>query len=1701
MRRGLALLCALAVAAVSMNHAVPVRAEESVRTVGDLVDGGTVVWEDDMSGELTAAETESAKLYWGQDGQVLGNWSSVWESKPYTANLNGSPILSFEEGENGEDTRSIHFSAENNDGRITVDMPGTTRIPLDFTKNYLVHVRVKLENVAGNPGQSTHGFSITAKTKDSGVNVQGERLTGTTEDGWTDYIVPLNTSGVASTDSQMWLTMWFEYISGDVWIDSVRVIQEYSLHVAAQNVGLNVGDTYKMEVTSDSQDMDLSGLTYESSASDVASVDTNGTVTAHQAGTAVITAKLDDSHTVSCTVTVEDPDAPTPAGQERIWSDGLEETTTVSGTAASYWENKTAPKNWTGFWQAASFTTQNAKLSLDTAAFASGTQSIHYSSTDNTGRISVSLGTKLQDMDFANTNYILRAKVKADNVVPASGKTGGFYMRAEAGTAGGSTSVINPEGSRVTGTTSGWITYEVPLRNIEQTVKADNGQLLISMFFDYFTGDVWIDDIELWKDYRLFFTEENLVLEPNEEHDLEVKCSADDVDLSQITYESSNPEVVSVDENGKITALKYGAATITAMMDDAHTVSCKVQVDSEELKEQYASMRTLWVNRLTGNGTSLEGDQDFAAMMDKLAKDAKDAMEAMTELPGDGSMGATLWTDLKLTINFVQGSSDPLLSSPFTTAYTRLQTMATAYAAENCGLTEDERTELKEHVLYGLEWLYKNGYNENYDVEKKLYGNWWDWEIGVPQALASTVILMYEDLSQDEINKYYATLKHFNEDPTYVWKISGYGKMEMTSANLMDTSLVAALRSAIGNDQDGIAAAVNALGTATEYATGEEGNLDGFYKDGSCIQHSNLAYTGGYGVTLLKGIEKILLLSNGTAWQLPSEKLSTVYSWIWDGYRPIFANGVVMDMVSGRSVARPSHTELETARGILSAIVLLAENAPEDIKGDLLSFAKLHLQAGAEMSDEYFSGMDSASMVAAKQLVADGSVTAADGTPYTKIFGSMDKAAVHREDFTLGISMYSSRTGNFEWLNGENKKGWHMSDGALFLYNGDEAQFSNNYWNTIDAHRLPGTTTDHSEGVLYGTSELAHTSSKDYVGGSTVEGMYATIAMDFEAQSGSDPEDQTNLTAKKAWFAFDDEVVALGTDIQGITKFTETIIENKQISENGSNTLIIDGQEMQSGFGESSAPGARYAWIEGNNSADNIGYYFPDGEDLNILKETKTGSFKDINTSVKDGDAGSEESTRNYLSLAVSHGDGTTAGAEDYAYVLLPGMNAEETAAYAEGAGIEILANNSTVQAVRDASSGASGYQFWAAGEIENVKADQPVSVTLKEDQGRLHIGISDPSQTQSSLTVYLRGYEGLSAINSPAGVITEQDGEWLKITVDIAGLELTDGATFSELELSYTYVPEDTEEPTDPSNPGGSTDPSEPTEPSNPDGSTEPSEPTDPSNPGGSPDPSEPTDPSNPGGSTDPSEPTDPSNPGGSTDPSEPTDPSNSGNPTGTETDKIIEEIRSAQSGSEIIVNMGSNTVVSADVLEAAKGKDVNIVLKMDGYTWTINGKDITAAQLKNVDLRVIEDVNVIPDEVIKKLAGDRPTKQISLVHEGPFGFAAELTIYAGKEYTGQYGNIFWYTDDKMVFIDSSKVVEDGYVSFTFTHASDYVIVMSEQAMSAADIPAELRAEDQGGLPKTGDHSDVLLYVVLMAAAAAGIVVALRRMRYKRSV
>lgn len=372
---------------------------------------------------------------------------------------------------------------------------------------------------------------------------------------------------------------------------------------------------------------------------------------------------------------------------------------------------------------------------------------------------------------------------------------------------------------------------------------------------------------------------------------------------------------------------------------------------------------------------------------------------------------------------------------------------------------------------------------------------------------------------------------------------------------------------------------------------------------------------------------------------------------------------------------------------------------------------------------EYFNHSNVAAVIASQALLADSSVTADPNTGYAKVFGSMDKAVAHSEKFSLGVSYASSRTGRFEFGNEENKLGWHQSDGALYLYNGDPQQYADNYWNTVDPHRLAGITTDGSTWTIANWG--------NYVGngtfnGGSVAGPYMSLAQDFKNYSAATNPD---LAAKKSWFVFDDEVVALGAGITGVKGSTETIVDNKKITDG--NDFVVDGAAAVSALGDSAnSEGAQWAWLEGNTTADSIGYFFPDTADLNLLREARTSSWSTINGA---SGVSTDQVTRNYLSIAIPH----KADGASYSYVLLPGLSQAETQTYADNSGLTILSNTAQLQAVADSSAKAAGFTFWQAGKAEmpdgnaltSVASDSPASVTLYQKDGKIYVGISDPSQ------------------------------------------------------------------------------------------------------------------------------------------------------------------------------------------------------------------------------------------------------------------------------------------------------------------------------------------------------------------------------------
>ena len=85
----------------------------------------------------------------------------------------------------------------------------------------------------------------------------------------------------------------------------------------------------------------------------------------------------------------------------------------------------------------------------------------------------------------------------------------------------------------------------------------------------------------------------------------------------------------------------------------------------------------------------------------------------------------------------------------------------------------------------------------------------------------------------------------------------------------------------------------------------------------------------------------------------------------------------------------------------------------------------------------------------------------------------------------------------------------------------------------------------------------------------------------------------------------------------------------------------------------------------------------------------------------------------------------------------------------------------------------------------------------------------------------------------------------------------------------------------------------------------------------------------------------------------------------------KIIAEIENAAPGTTITIDMGKATVIPKEVLEAIKGTEINISLKMEGYSWTISGQNVSASDLQDIDLEVKTDTNAVPSSLVQSLPG----------------------------------------------------------------------------------------------------------------------------------
>ena len=232
-----------------------------------------------------------------------------------------------------------------------------------------------------------------------------------------------------------------------------------------------------------------------------------------------------------------------------------------------------------------------------------------------------------------------------------------------------------------------------------------------------------------------------------------------------------------------------------------------------------------------------------------------------------------------------------------------------------------------------------------------------------------------------------------------------------------------------------------------------------------------------------------------------------------------------------------------------------------------------------------------------------------------------------------------------------------------------------------------------------------------------------------------------------------------------------------------------------------------------------------------------------------------------------------------------------------------------------------------------------------------------------------------------------------------------------------------------------------------------------------------------------------------------------------------IHDEVTAAKEGETVSVDMNGATTVPGDILSQISGKDITLVLDMgNGITWSINGMSFTGGEVGDIDFGVTYGEQAgtnIPVDVINNVTGERYSMNLTLAYDGEFGFSAVLSINMDGKNAGLYANLFYYNPEsgELEFICAGQIGEDGNAELTFTHASDYTIVIDTEPMDQADAGDAVEAADTDKTPDTDNAGTIepakedthtaagwiiLIVVILAVAAAAGGVVLQKRRRQK---
>ncbi len=728
--------------------------------------------------------------------------------------------------------------------------------------------------------------------------------------------------------------------------------------------------------------------------------------------------------------------------------------------------------------------------------------------------------------------------------------------------------------------------------------------------------------------------------------------------------------------------------------------------------EDFALLKKKWKYHLVGDETNRTDNPAVRQLLDAITEKASESRNSMNR----GADACVLFGTVPVTETCQMG-----------TQYRHLWNMAQAYGTFGTALYKD--AQLKEDILYAIEWLYNHYYGmaeiDGTGWRSVFLFNWWQWFVQVPGFLCDTLMVLGEELPRSAVYKY---LMPFD----YIRTISRTGN-ERSYAN--SRAYVVTAAAVLKEDPRLMLQCLEDLDAILQPG-GKDG---GVMKDYSFMTHGPHAMEGVYGTSTL--VQRLILTASilaGTKFEVCSEEVYNQFLWMKHTFAPVLHNGVFFTGVCCRSPG----DGLSLGRSALAGYLYLLGSFGSEEDRVLKEILRQNIQP--ENTDNVILSLNNIALAQRLLAVMEEEM---EVPAYER--GMMrymtDRAVQHSTDphgkgYAVSLNMCSTRIGRYECINHDNEEGWYQGDGTLYVYtgltDGMQDEFGDEYFNqshpavrprstlpSANMHRLPGTTED-TRVREPASIQRYILSSRDFVGGAEMDGRYVAAAMDFEAYHHEEPDIQedvgvgggfpivfSDLSAKKSYFMFDDEVVAVGSAICTTNEFpVNTYIDNRALflsKDPAGSEVTVDGRIYTTGSALPETP-VQPTWVHLGCFG---GYYLPAGGDA-VIHVTEGG--------------------RQFFELWLAHG--TKPQNATYAYVMLPGRTAAETAAYSENPDVEILYCSETLHAVREKKLGITAMVFWQAGSCCGITADTPCIVMLKEIDGAVQLAVSEPTQKKQAV-------------------------------------------------------------------------------------------------------------------------------------------------------------------------------------------------------------------------------------------------------------------------------------------------------------------------------------------------------------------------------